>query len=398
MAKWPVEEKIPWGALGVVIAVLFGAFGVYTTFFYEKRARVVYEVDSATRVLDIRENVPQLDVTFQGESIRDKQETLSVITVKIMNAGNLDIGMGAFDSSNLPGLRVSHTKKIFKPEFVRGSSSYFSVGERVRLKDESSFEILPVLLDKHEFFVIKILVLHRQDEAPTIEKFGKFGGVSQTEVTTVSSSEDRRGLFFRTFSGDSVIQFVRAVGYTVATLALLIAGIVLTIATHEGWRRWKRNRLVKKFRTLLGHPISPAEDAILTAYVKGNFEPYNADEFIIQMNALLSNPAQLEKTLRQKERIPEHENYLFPVETIGVWTGSAQIVPLLKEKKLVTLKDHGVAIDEQVAKTVSEFENFLLANDPERIKKFKVPYGSDSDPIKAEDLITAPGSEKPGNE
>jgi len=388
MPKWLIEEKIPWGALGFVIALIFGGFAVYTTFFYEKRPRVVYEIQSQTRVFDIKEDVPKLDVIFQGESIRSKHETLSLITVKIANIGNSDIGSGAFDTTNLPGLRVKRGK-IVKAEFVLGSSDYFSKGERIRSKDDNSFEILPVLLDKGQYFVLKLLLLHAENDVPAIESFGKFGGVVHTEITVAPSTEGHRGLFYRTFAGDFVIQFFRAVVYTVVALALLILAIWLTIAVYKWWRRRRRKRLVTKFRKLLDHPVTSSERAILRAYEEADFEPYDPDQFIIQMNALLNNPVELEKRMREKERVLEEGDYVLQIQSSGRWLGSRQILPLLKEQKVVRLNQKGIAIDQQLAKTIADFESFLIANDPEHMKKLKVPYGSNTDPLKAEDLNKA---------
>jgi hypothetical protein len=384
MTKWPVEERLPWGTLGFVVALAFGVFAIYTTFFYEKRAHVVYEIESKTRVFDVRENVAQLDVTFEGESIRKKQQTLSLLTIKIANAGNLDIGMGAFDPANLPGISVKHCIKIFNPEFVRGSNPYFAKGDRVRLKDEHSFEVLPVLLDKHEYFVVKILVLHGQDEIPDVEKFGKYGGVSQIDIVSTSSNEDRRSLLVRTFGGDAVIQFVRAVVYTILTIAVIVFGIWLTVKSNARWRRWRRRRLVQKFRKLLDRVSSGPENAIFSSYVRGD-SGLNPELFLLRLNDLLSDPAELEQKMRQMPSQQASEHF---VDADVAW-----IVPFIKEQKLAELQgNEGVTIDAQAAKTVADLVNFLSANEPERMKRSKSPFGFNIDPIKAEDLIGVSGA------
>jgi hypothetical protein len=384
MAKWHVEERLPWGTLGFVVALAFGVFALYTTFFYEKRAHVVYEIESKTRVFDVRENIAQLDVTFEGESIRKKQQTLSLLTIKIVNAGNLDIGMGAFDSANLPGISVTHCIKIFNPEFVRGSNPYFAKGDRVRLKDEHSFEVLPVLLDKHEYFVVKILVLHGQNEVPDVEKFGKYGGVPQIDIVATSSNEDRRSLLVRTFGGDAVIQFVRAVIYTILTIAVIVAGIWVTVKINAGWRRWRRRRLVQKFQKLLDRVSSGPENAIFLSYVRGD-AGLSPELFLLRLNDLLNDPAELEQKMRQMPSQQASERF---VDADVAW-----IVPFIKEQKLAELQENeGVTVNAQAAKTVADFVNFLSANEPERMKRSKSPFGFNIDPMEAENPIGVSGA------
>ncbi len=66
-------------------------------FFYEKKPRLRFEIVSQSPVYNIREQIPKLVMMFDGENIREKHQTLSLITLRIVNAGRADTTMQSYD-------------------------------------------------------------------------------------------------------------------------------------------------------------------------------------------------------------------------------------------------------------------------------------------------------------
>jgi hypothetical protein len=67
-----IDQKFSWSFFGLVLSVLFFLFGLYATFIYEKKPKLVFEILSEAPVYDLREDVSKLDILFEGEDIRKK--------------------------------------------------------------------------------------------------------------------------------------------------------------------------------------------------------------------------------------------------------------------------------------------------------------------------------------
>src|SRR5947209_274011 len=93
---------------GVILATILSLAGL----FYEKQPRLRYTLLSQAPVYDVHENVPDLDIIFRGNSIRQEHQTLSVLTVRIENGGNAGLTLQSFDPNSLPGIRVTHCQIV----------------------------------------------------------------------------------------------------------------------------------------------------------------------------------------------------------------------------------------------------------------------------------------------
>lgn len=78
-----LDDKFAWSFTSLVLSILFFLFGLYTTFLYEKKPRLRYEIASQSPVYNIREQIPKLVVLFDGENIHEKHQMLTLITRKI---------------------------------------------------------------------------------------------------------------------------------------------------------------------------------------------------------------------------------------------------------------------------------------------------------------------------
>jgi len=85
-----IDQKFSWSFFGVVVSVLFFLFGLYTTFIYQKKPKLTFEILSEAPVYDVRENVSKLDILFEGQDIRTNKQTLTLLTLRVLNAGNAD--------------------------------------------------------------------------------------------------------------------------------------------------------------------------------------------------------------------------------------------------------------------------------------------------------------------
>src|SRR5258708_25782739 len=107
-----IEQKFSWSFFGLVLTVIFFLFGLYTTFIYVKKPRLLLQVLSEAPVYSLREDVSKLDILFEGEDIRKKSETLTLLTLRGINSGNADIVKNSFDSDHLPAISLQACRVI----------------------------------------------------------------------------------------------------------------------------------------------------------------------------------------------------------------------------------------------------------------------------------------------
>src|SRR5688572_13074605 len=74
-------------ASSFAIAIVFAIISFIAGQLYEKNPQLRYEIQSQAPVFNVREDVTTLDIIFQGQSIRQQTQMLSLVTVKVQNSG-----------------------------------------------------------------------------------------------------------------------------------------------------------------------------------------------------------------------------------------------------------------------------------------------------------------------
>ena len=317
--------------------------------------------------------------------------------MRVSNPGSAPITPNLFDSRDLPGLQVTGAK-IIKLDIVERTKKLQKTLELIRTADDA-YVINPLILETDQFFVLKLLILSPESSHPKVASFGDIAGIDKIDVVTAPSTDQRRSFFWRSFYEDWPVQVTRAVAYTLSTI-ILIAILAFVIATaSDAIRRAHRRRLVRKFRTLLDHDPTKKETAIFDRYIE------SGEASIVQLNrALADRDSFNEKILRYLASIdpnvpkkPDQPDiaaiHIIPEEYLP-W--DRKFIPMLLDHKIVTVQDKTVTVDEQTAKTLSDFEAFLLANEPEKLKTAKAPFGSEVHPIA--DLTATQPTENPEND
>jgi hypothetical protein len=391
-----LDRRLPSSSIGTLVAIIFGLVGLSVALWYQRKPQLKYEILSQWPVYSIREQVPDLDITFKGESIQKQRQTLSVITIRVSNPGSAPINLNSFDRRDLPGFLVTDGK-IIKLDPVERSKKLEKTLELVRTA-ENAYAINPLILETDQFFVLKLLVLGPESSHPKVQSFGDVAGVAKIEVVSAPSTDERRSFISRSFYEDWTIQLTRALGYSVGTIVLIVLLVVIIITMYDATRRVHRRRLVHKFRTLLDHEPTKKETAIFDRYIQ------SGESTVVQLNQAFADRESLKtKVLAHLASIdpnapkkPAQADITVDMISEQVLPWDRRFIPMLLDEDIITVQDKNVAVDEQTAKTTSDFESFLLANEPERLKTAKAPLGSDTHPVA--DLTISHGTQKPENE
>ena len=238
-----IDRKFPWSFLGFFSGLIFGIFGIYAVFIYERLPEIRVEVLSNTPVFSIKEEVDNLSILFNGVDIRESKQLLSILTIKILNSGNLSITTGDFDEND-PLSIVVDSGNVIKADMLNTADSYFKKVFLQSNKIEKGIELPKFILEPGQYFIFKILVLHDASKQPAVKSKGRVAKIGSVDVISTLESPNL-GLIPLSFYGDFSIQAVRVGGYGIGTIAVLLL-IALSFAySKEKYEQIKRKKRQK---------------------------------------------------------------------------------------------------------------------------------------------------------
>lgn len=371
-----LDQKFSWGFLGTVLCIIFGVFAVYT-WFHDKKPQMKFEVLSQAPVYDIRENVGKLDILFNGENIREKKQMLSLITIKVSNAGNADILKSSYDETQLPGCKICDAK-VIKTDLLSASSDYITNSLRLMQRSDNEIVFSSVILEPDQFFTFKSLILHEENHKPTVQTFGKIAGIMRFELLETYSKAGQPTFVANTFQGSLPTQLTRALCYP---FGLIVA--VAIIAVPVGWvgstmGKKSRKKHVKRFGQAIGRDFTSREKALFERYVA------DGEFFLIRVQSALDLPPEI---LLSKEKSAEAD-VTFEVVRDGRFPNSSDW-RFLWSTGILQSKGGTVEVDSQIVKSIKEFMFFASAF----TSSFKSPaptqlYGTESHPSAALGKLT----------
>ena len=205
-----LDRKFAWSFLGVLLALLFGSITIYNEFIQDKRPSLQYDVLTNTSLLDVKEQVSNLSVLFDGIDIRKQGLSLRVIGVRVLNDSTKDILKGYYDDKAPLGISIL-TGRIIKNELISASNQYLSDNITLEPDGEKSVIFPSVIIEANQSFTFKLLVLHPQHEIPTLISVGKVAGITSILIKEAYRDKEKTPFLTTTFQGGFLAQAFRLV-------------------------------------------------------------------------------------------------------------------------------------------------------------------------------------------
>lgn len=394
-----IDQRFSWSFFGVMLSVGFGLFGIYTAFFYEKKPRLVVQQLSSSPVLSVRENVSKLDIVFDGEDIRKKNQTLTLVTLRLANLGNADILKSSFDDNHLPSVALPSTK-IIQADVTNSSDQYLQDAVKLTILDETSFSITPAIIESNQFFDIKLILLHDVANTPHVELKGKIAGVAKIEFVNSADIVASKGYIADTFGGGVAVQFGRSFFYFLVTLVVIIGLAVVSDKLANALKQARRRSVVNKFKIGSGLAFSKQDDEVFNEYVT------QGELFLVRVSQLLNDEEKLAQLITQPKedasvRENQEEEFRFELAMAG-HPFDRTVIDFLLSKQIVNTVEGRCTIDSVCKKNITQLVTTLSILAPREMKHIRASqesFGSDSKQISNVDslpLTKAPGeSSKP---
>jgi hypothetical protein len=207
----------------------------------------------------------------------------------------------------------------------------------------------PVILEPNQFFVIKLLVLHRRDAVPRVIPIGKIAGsTSEPRVTEPYKEGEEQSLFRSAFSGSVMVQVVRLIVYFIAATAIFIGLVGLLVWFDDRKGRRLRNKVVKKFRSDIGDAMTSELDVVLSLYRREEIRSVSLLMYLLSLSE-----KQLSSILKKYNSglINSRSRKMLP---------AALLVKKLLDGKAIHKTDRGFAFDEKSKELIRKFIQHVL--------------------------------------
>ncbi|MGG8494772.1 hypothetical protein ACQY1Q_00005 [Tenacibaculum sp. TC6] len=339
------------------VVTLLGVIGAVVTiyaFLQEKKVDLRYEIIANTNVLDFNADISKLEVAYDSTNLKQTGENLRIYTVKIVNNGNENIIKEFYDENDLVGIKLSSGKIIEKPELIQSSNDYLK--RNLHFKDYQKDKVIfsRVILESEEFFIIKLLVLHKINEIPEIISFGKIAG--QQKIAVVNSTDVKQELTFlkKAFYGNFWTQLSRLIAYFIigAIIFILIMELSVKLDKRKEYNRKRKN--VVNFKNLKDYQYTRMDDAIFDRYLEGKYS------FMGLSNLKeISNLVKDEKELNDKykvlsEHVKSKEYKLFRRDG-GDWS----LINEMLNDGIVFKENEELRINQAMKDTLEKFLDYL---------------------------------------
>lgn len=229
-----------------ILAIAGGIIGIYS-FFQEKKVNLQYEILSNINVLDFNADLSKLEVFYDSTNLKQTEEELRIVTVKITNTGEENILKASFDENDLIGIKILNGAIIEKPELIKASSDYIRNNLKLQLENQHNIKFSTLIIENNEYFIIKILLLHKKNKIPELKSVGKIAGQKEILVLNVSDKNEKKSILKETYGGNIWAQILRSLTYpsAVALIVILASFISDKITSSKKIRR--RRKQVEKY-------------------------------------------------------------------------------------------------------------------------------------------------------
>jgi hypothetical protein len=353
-----LDRKFSWSFLGFLVAALFGTITVYDRFIADKHPQVYFDVVTSTAVLDIKEDLPKLEIFFSGINIREQKLSLRVVSIKVINESSMDILKGHYDAEDPIGFRVQ-PGKIISTELADSSNDYLARNLSFSSPMNDVVHFKGVILEAHQYFVIKLLVLHPATQTPTVSPLGHIAGMRTIPVRESYKDFGLVSFWTRAFTGSWGIQLVRLITYFVIAILVILAIVIPSILISEKLDEQKRKRVVKEFRGATSVQLNESDEFIFKTYVT------RGEDIMLSMQRLAAHQKALDKALseyRESQSAPGEKGSLAGVAEIHkdhVVFGAPYLIKEFIGAGFLKISGESGVVDPHMKDTLDHFILFL---------------------------------------
>lgn len=254
-----IRRLVSLGNLSLTITLAIGVLGILLTYasIQEPTPGVTLETISDTNVLDVRRPLQDLSIEFRGQDVQEQNLSLRILTINVVNSGEVDILPGHFDLEDDWGISFDRGE-VVEARLVDASSDYLQTKMIPMRMGINSVAFPKAIFEEGSFFAIEVLLLHPKSDTPRIASLGKIAGIDEVTILTRPLAREEVGFLTEVLQGSPSVQFVRALVYPTGifffffammlALALFAAVLKMLNAGRRKGRIWRTTTIRKMER------------------------------------------------------------------------------------------------------------------------------------------------------
>jgi hypothetical protein len=242
-----IEKSFSWSFLGFVLAALFGGLNIYQAFFYEERPVINFKTISNIGALDIREDIPNLEIKHNNIDIVKSGINVRVIRIKVSNIGNHAITHNSYDLYDKFGFEIKHGNPSSEPIIISTSNEYLKNNLKVTADPEKAnrYYFTPIILESGDHFSFKAIISHKKDKIPNLLPVGKIANIHKFNLEELESTPKTEGFISNVFSGGYIYIIGKILIYGFIALLFLTVAIIIHEKRGELREIGKRKKILK---------------------------------------------------------------------------------------------------------------------------------------------------------
>lgn len=366
-----IEKKFAWSFFGFLLAIIFGAFSIYTVYFKDTNPKLDFIIEANTKVLDLKENVRKLDIIYQNENIKESGKNLSIIKIKIVNSSDVNILSTNYDLKDLLGFRLENAEIVEKPEIIGSSNDYIREYLTLNLDSTGNVKFDPIIIDGGESFTLKILALHKIHEIPILKPFGKIAGIRKISVIESFKAAETKSFWSDLKEGTIWVHVVRFFAYLIIIIISMLTIIIPSSLISDSISERKRKRNVRNYRTKKNLPDTPDRNLVYDMYLEFGLDYLNTTQRLFNDERLLK--IRLRTFLRRKDRTDSdfermkefkavtsgHIEYVSNIDGRITLHDSDRIIRRLNNENIIKLENNELIVNRQFISDLNEFIAYL---------------------------------------
>lgn len=280
------------GPIGLFVGILGLFVSIYFAVFDEDTPELKYEIISSNNFINNKESASFLRILLNDTlDVQKSHLNISIYNIKVENKGSSHIKYSDYDEGFF-GLKIKDGTILESANVSEASTEHLKglllqndcINDSV-IKDSTFINIPRLSLDKGDYYILHIVLLHSENSIPEFIPEGKIIGQKNIEIESSKEQTNAPNYLFDTFKGDWIIQIIRLIAYTV--LFFVVIYIMVQIEEKiDNYKKRKEIALIEKNINLLNKSLSKEnfqkiisdirdyviDESLLSIYEKGEEE------------------------------------------------------------------------------------------------------------------------------
>lgn len=363
-----LDNKFSWSFFGFIIGILGITYAIYIDQFKEESPKIVFDILSNSQVLSVKEELNRLEISYNGQNLKEQKKNLILLTIKIKNEGNQAVYENDYYSKIPFGLKLIDGKIVDEPQLINYSNNFLKENVIMSYDTMNFISINKIPIEENQYFTIKILTICDLNVSPTIIPVGKIISMKdEIEIRNSFTSDNkiRKSFIANIMYGDILIHITRFFFYLFVIFIFVIVIIFPFAKILEYFEKRKQIRIIKKFRKKTKIVLTENIEIIFDIYLEQN------DYIIKWLSNLLSENVNLKKNIDEiRQKIDKFNSFddrwgMPPANTIyyernpPIFLLENNLINRLVEKKILVETGDEFLVEKEFKDGLIEFNYFL---------------------------------------